>query len=83
MVGFAVSITSVPTHIVEPTFEAIETVGVTVALVKVTTLLVAVGADKQGVAFDVITTDIVFPFAGDTKVYDGESEPTFAPFNFH
>jgi hypothetical protein len=78
-----VKVTFVPTQIEEPALDAIETAGVTVALVKVITLLVAVGVDKHGAALDVITTEIAFPFAGDAKVYVGESVPTFEPFNFH
>ena len=39
--------------------------------------------DKQGVAFDVNTQEIVFPFANVELVYVAEFEPTFTPFSFH
>jgi TRAP-type C4-dicarboxylate transport system permease large subunit len=68
LVAVAVTTTFVPTQIVEPTLEEITTDGVTVALVRVITLLFAVGVVKHGVALEVITTEMVLPLAGEFNV---------------
>ncbi len=39
--------------------------------------------DKQGVAFEVKTQEIMFPFANAELMYVAEFVPTFVPFNFH
>jgi hypothetical protein len=39
--------------------------------------------DKQGVAFEVKTQEIVFPFANAELVYVAEFTPAFNPFSFH
>jgi hypothetical protein len=78
-----VNITDVPAHI-EPDGEAVMvTPGLTLALtVIVIGVLVALGVVAQ-FAFEVITTDIISPFARVAEVKVGLFVPAFEPFTLH
>ena len=81
MVGVAVKVTLVPEQIVVAE-ATMETEGVTVVTVMVTTLLVAVGVVTQP-ALEVMITLTWSPFASVLEVNVGELVPTFTPFICH
>jgi hypothetical protein len=81
LVGVAVNVTVLPEQI-DVDDELIETEGVTELVVKVTTLLMAVAVVVQ-LAFEVMVTLTLSPFARLLEVNVAEFAPAFTPFICH
>ena len=82
MLGVAVNVTGLPSHILAP----VEVI-FTDAIADVTTVMVialdVAGEPVTQAAFDVITTVTLFPFVKAEEVYVAAFVPTFVPFTFH